>query len=71
MWRRFRKALGGQLDELALAVGLGLVTVGLWPSIGLLALVVPGAVIVWIVLPARGPFMARPPAPRAREKNGT
>ena len=67
-WRRLGKALGGQFDELALAVGLGLVTVGLWPSIGVLALIAPGAAIVWIVLPARGVFIVRP---RGREKDKT
>ena len=68
IWRRLGKAIASQLDEIALAVGLGLVTVGLWPSIGVIALLAPGLAIVWVVLPARGAFIV---GPRGREKDRT
>lgn len=50
------------VDELLLAVALTLVTVGSWPLLGRGALVVPGIVLLWIVLPTRGTFIVRPPA---------
>lgn len=50
------------VDELLLAVALTLVTVGSWPLLGRGALVVPGIVLLWIVLPTRGTFIVRPTA---------
>lgn len=60
--RRFARvrALVG-LDELLLLVGVGLMLTGLWPTIGVGALVVPGVVLVWIALPSRSPLLERPP----------
>jgi hypothetical protein len=49
------------VDELLLLLGFALTTVALWPAIGVLALLVPGAAITWIALPPRQPFVARPP----------
>lgn len=56
--------------ELALGAGLGLVTVGLWPVLQREALVVPGAVLIWLALPTRARLMDPPAAPplRARER---
>jgi uncharacterized membrane protein len=47
-------------EELAVAVGLVLITLGLWPHVGVAALVVPGAAIVWVWLPPRVSFLVRP-----------
>lgn len=55
-------------DELVLAVGLVMVAASLWPAIGRLALLLPGAVLVWISLPAREPFVAKPADELARRK---
>ena len=72
-WPRLR-ALGAALarevgrDECALGLGLGLVTAGAWPVLGQGALALPGAVLIWLALPARSPFVVRPaPPPRTRE----
>lgn len=47
-------------DELAITVALVLVTVALWPALGRQALIAPGLVLLWVALPARAPFIARP-----------
>lgn len=50
------------VDELLLAIALALLSAGawmVWPPSGLLA---PALVLLWIVLPSRAPFIARPPA---------
>lgn len=61
--RKVVRAAGGwfgrQVDEILVAVGLALVTVGLWPVAGRSALVVPGLVLLWIALPQRVAFVAR------------
>ncbi|MGE0460911.1 MAG: hypothetical protein AB7Q16_06040 [Vicinamibacterales bacterium] len=48
-------------DELFLAAGLGLLGYGLsltpWPPV---AFIVPGAVLVWMALPPRRPFVVTP-----------
>lgn len=46
--------------ELIFVCALGAITAGLWPVIGQAALVVPGAVLVWLTLPTRLPFVNRP-----------
>jgi hypothetical protein len=48
-------------EELAVGAGLVLITVGLWPPLGISALVVPGAALVYVALPSRLPFVLRPP----------
>ena len=53
--------VGRQVDEILVAGGLALVTVGLWPIVGRSALVVPGLVLLWIALPQRVAFVARTP----------
>lgn len=45
-------------DELVLTLALLLIVYGLWPWVGRLSLVIPGAVLLWF-LPARGPFVER------------
>jgi hypothetical protein len=47
------------MDEASLALGLLLLTGGLWVWLGPVALAAPGAVIVWMALPARRPFVDR------------
>ena len=59
-WRAFAAEWGR--DEILLALALVLVSAGflmLWPPGALLA---PGLVLLWIVLPVRRPFIDRPPA---------
>ena len=48
------------VDELLIVVALTLVTVALWPRFGRQALLVPGLVVLWVALPSRAPFIARP-----------
>lgn len=55
-------------DELTLLVGLGLLTAGVWPVLGVSSLAVPGAIVVWLVLPARLPFVHRPQEPVSRPR---
>lgn len=47
------------VDELLLVVGLVLITAGLWPVLDAVAFAVPGAVVLWIALPQRSPFVHR------------
>lgn len=57
------------VDEVVLAVGVLLLTVGLWHLVGAAALIAPGLLAVWLALPTRRPFIgpvaddttARPP----------
>lgn len=65
---RWREALRAVIavvgvDELLLSIALALIVVGLWPLVGQRALLVPGLVLLWIVLPSRQPFLHRSPAP--------
>lgn len=48
------------VDEILLAVALVLVTIGLWPLCGQVALVAPGLVGLYVALPCRQPFISRP-----------
>jgi hypothetical protein len=64
--RRLRKAWSVVLavvgaDELVLALALALIVVGLWPVTGRLVLFIPGAVLLWIAMPSRQPFVHRSP----------
>ena len=59
LWKATSSVIG--LDECFLIVALALVTTGLWALIGRGALVVPGIVLLWIVLPSRPPFVLRRP----------
>jgi hypothetical protein len=56
------------VDELLLAVALGLIAVGLWSVWRPGAYLVPGLVLLWIVMPARAPFLTRPPAPSEKHE---
>jgi hypothetical protein len=47
-------------DELLLAIGLVLLTVGLWPLLAQVALIAPGVVLVWMTVPTRARFVAPP-----------
>lgn len=53
--------------EATLAVALVLLTVAAWPRLGRQALAIPGGVLLWIVLPSRVPFIARPPTASAKK----
>lgn len=51
-------------DEFVLIGALVLLTAGLWSAVGMLALVAPGAALLWIAVPSRAPFVIRPEAPQ-------
>lgn len=53
--------------EAVLALALVLLTVAAWPRLGRQALAIPGLVLLWIALPSRVAFIARPPAPPAKK----
>lgn len=55
-------------DEVLLFLGLILATAGIWSRCGVVALTVPGLVLVWIALPTRRGFVERPPVLPARRK---
>jgi hypothetical protein len=56
-------------EELGVLVMLALISAGLWPYVGQGALVVPGLVGLWLLLPSRLPFLVRPPGtPDPRRK---
>lgn len=57
-------AIVSDRDEANVLLGLALVTVALWPSVGRGALVVPGVVLIWVSLPERAAFVKRPPMVR-------
>ena len=63
VWQALQRAVG--IDEVLITIGLGLATVGLWTWIGPGALTLPGLVLLWIVVPARQPFISRPADPTA------
>lgn len=54
-----RKAIGA--DELLMLTALALIARGLWLTWQPGAYLVPGLVILWIAMPARSYFIARPP----------
>ena len=60
MMRRVWTVIAENLAEIAVGLGLVLITVALWSHFGRLSLVVPGVVLVWIGLPARVPFTVKP-----------
>lgn len=58
IWARAREF---DRNEGLLSIALLLLTVAAWPRFGRQALAIPGAALLWIVLPTRMPFIARPP----------
>lgn len=58
----------GLTEEALLLAALGLVGWGLWQVSPSAACVVTGAVVLWIVVPPRGPFIVRPQPPPERRK---
>jgi hypothetical protein len=68
-----RAAIGGAvgLDEILLAAALLLIGAGLWQAWRPGALLVPGAVLLWLTLPTRAAFFRRsthtPPVPERRK----
>lgn len=55
-------------DEFALVGGLIFIGVGLWNLWRPGVFIVPGAVLVWIALPERKPFIERRPLPPAKRR---
>ena len=55
-------------DELLLAGGLALVSVGLWETWRPGAYLVPGLVMLWIGLPSRAAFVERPSVAAVRKR---
>lgn len=66
--QRLRKQLASELDRTTIVLGLGLLLMaaGCWWIWRPAGLVVPGAVLTWLTLPARVPFIAAPPEPRRK-----
>jgi hypothetical protein len=50
------------IDELLLLTALGLIARGLWLAWRPGAYLVPGAILLWVVLPSRTAFLTRPPS---------
>lgn len=57
VWTAVRRALVDQRDEMLVLLGVWCVTYGLWPLVGRPALIVPGAVMLWLGLPMRRRFV--------------
>lgn len=68
--RNLARVLGDGFDreDALLLVGLILIVAGLWAWSRVLALIIPGAVLVWSFLPPRPPFVEAPPAAGSRRK---
>lgn len=60
MRKRVADFLRENATEAALLVGVAMVTAALWPAVGRLAMLAPGAVLVWLGLPVRQWFIERP-----------
>ena len=60
-------------DVLLLVLALTLIAVGFWNWVRPLSFIVPGAVLLWISIPARRPFVIRDPdvtdIPRGRVRS--
>jgi hypothetical protein len=56
------------VDEALLGVALVLLTAGLWALVHVAALIAPGLVLLWVALPPRHAFVARPPEPLSSGK---
>lgn len=74
-WRRttgalqlLARAVGGVFDkeDVLILLGLTLLSGGLWLWSHALALVISGAVLLWMFLPPRPPFVETAPPTRAR-----
>ncbi len=59
LWQALVAAIG--LDEIVLALALGLIGLGCWMVWKPGAFLVPGLVLLWLALPPRAPFVNRPP----------
>lgn len=59
------------VDEALLGLALVLLTAGLWALVHAAALIAPGAVLLWMVLPPRHAFVARTPEAPASGKGRT
>ena len=67
--RLLRATLRQNADECLTLSGVVMITIGLWPLVGQVALIVPGIVALWLGLPSRTRFVARqeiPPTKRSR-----
>lgn len=61
-WREVVRVLAlVGLDDVVLVVALLLIAAGFWEAWRPGAFIVPGIVLLWLVLPSRAPFVARPP----------
>ena len=54
------------VDEIVLFVALALIATGFWMVWKPGTFLVPGLVLLWLVLPARSPFVVRPPVPSTK-----
>ncbi len=65
-WSALTKAIG--VEEALIYTALGLLAAGCWQVWQPGACLVPGAVMLWLYLPSRRPFIERPPAVVVRRK---
>lgn len=59
--------IGG--DELGLGLAFVVLTAGLWPRLGRDTLIVDGAILLWMYLPGRVPFVIWPTVKDERKKD--
>ena len=65
------QTLGVGADELGVSAALALIAYGFWQAWRPGAALAPGLVLLWLAMPARRPFIARPQAddtPPARRR---
>lgn len=65
------RALLAEIDagDVALVLAVLLLTVTLWPSVGRLALLVPGSVALWLALPTRAVFIEKPMVEKGKARD--
>ena len=56
-------------DELGIATALVVLTIGLWPRLGRDTLIADGAILLWMFLPTRSPFIVGRPVMKDERKN--
>lgn len=65
-WAGFTSVIG--IEEVCVYAALGLIAWGCWPVWQPGSFLVPGAVMLWLYIPSRRPFIERPPPVVVRRK---
>lgn len=65
-WSALTSVIG--IEEVTVYTALGLIAWGCWQVWQPASFLVPGAVMLWLYLPSRRPFIERPPAVVVRRK---